>query len=77
MSLLNQFQCSHISNLHKTRSTEKSETIAASDPKANNSVEESRLVYAKIEGPAAVQAYVAEDKNYVSIFRCVRERMSC
>ena len=77
VSLLNQFERSHISNLHKARSAEKSETIATSDPNANNLVEESRLVYAKIEGPAAVQAYVAEDKNYVSIFRCVRERMSC
>lgn len=44
---------------------EKSELMASTDPQTDYSVDDTRMAYAKIEGPAAVQAYIAEDKNYV------------
>lgn len=52
-------------NSHKARSVEKSENMANTDTQTDYSVDDARLAYAKIEGPAAVQAYIAEDKNYV------------
>lgn len=50
----------------QARTTEKSELIGVSDVQAEFTVDESRLVHARLDGPPVVQAYLAEDKNHVS-----------
>ncbi|KAH8118383.1 Vps52-domain-containing protein [Phellopilus nigrolimitatus] len=48
----------------KARTIEKSDYIANTDVQLEYSTDESRLAYARIDGPPVVQAYLAEDKAH-------------
>lgn len=55
----------------KARSVEKFESIVIGGKDDGTSIDSERLAYAKIEGPGATLAYMADDKTHVSFnLRC-------